>query len=139
MLMLKYKICFLILLKKIFVCRIFQDSSGNTPLAWAKEMNAMDVINELERRGGVADKEWHGEKLEMKTNEQRAEEAWGEGDFDPEAGHQQEQKATTGIENSRFEIEIEDSKSKKANSSNAKDTNILDALQRQRPTAKTVF
>ncbi|CAF1678437.1 unnamed protein product, partial [Adineta ricciae] len=46
-----------------------KDSIGNTPLAWAREMNATDVINELEKRGAVADKEWHGEKLEMKTNE----------------------------------------------------------------------
>jgi hypothetical protein len=104
-------------------------------------MNATEVINELEKRGGIADKEWHGEKLEMKTNEQREEEAGIEGEYDPEAGagYQEEQEINNGIENSRFEIEIEDSKSKKQNSSNSKETNILDALQRQRPTAKIVF
>jgi len=102
-------------------------------------MNATNVINELEKRGGIADKEWHGEKLEMKTNEQREEEAGIEGEYDPDAGYQEEQEINNGIENSRFEIEIEDSKSKKQNSSNSKETNILDALQRQRPTAKIVF
>jgi len=74
-----------------------KDSHGNTPLAWAREMNATDVINELGRRGGVADKEWHGPKLELKTTEQREEEAWaaeGENEKDAEEKQEQEKKRT---------------------------------------------
>ncbi|CAF1653500.1 unnamed protein product, partial [Adineta ricciae] len=111
----------------------------NTPLAWAREMNATDVINELEKRGAVADKEWHGEKLEMKTNEQRAEEgAFDENDPNEEEGdYQSEPGDVNGIQTGRFEIEVEDPKTKRQNSS--KDSNITDALQRQRPTTKIVF
>jgi hypothetical protein len=94
-------------------------------------MNATDVINELGKRGGVADTEWHGEKLEMKTVEQRAEEGWGEGE--------QGQEKNNGIEPARFEIEIQDSKSKKQSSSYGINSNVPDGLQRQRPTANAVF
>ena len=102
-------------------------------------MNATDVINELEKRGAVADKEWHGEKLEMKTNEQRVEEgAFDETDGNQEEGeYQSEQGDINGIQTGRFEIEVEDSKNKRQNSN--KDPNIMDALQRQRPTTKIVF
>ncbi|UJR35902.1 hypothetical protein I4U23_028645 [Adineta vaga] len=116
-----------------------KDSNGNTPLAWAREMNATAVINELEKRGAIADTTWHGEKLEMKTNEQRAEEgAFDEGENNQEGEYQSENGASNGFESSRFEIEVEDSKTKRQNSNN-KDPNILDALQRQRPTTKIVF
>jgi hypothetical protein len=103
-------------------------------------MNATDVINELVKRGGVADKEWHGEKLEMKTQEQRAEESWAQSENDQDAEDQQEQETNNDVEPDRFEIEIEDSKSKKQNSLNGKDSKVpSDALQRQRPTASAVF
>jgi len=95
-------------------------------------MNATDVINELEKRGGVADNEWHGEKLEMKTQEQHAEEGWGESDAD-----QQGQEKTNGVETARFEIEVQDPKSKKQVSSYGTNSNVLDGLQRQ--TANAVF
>lgn len=96
-------------------------------------MNADIVISELEKRGGVADNEWHGDKIEMKTYEQRAEEGHGEGEDGEEQG--QNSEAAAG----RFEIEIEGSKSKRQNSPNGKDSNAFDALQRQRPTAGAVF
>jgi len=112
-----------------------KDSKGNTPLAWAREMNATEAISELEKRGGVADKEWHGEKLEMKTEEERAA-AWSEGAYDEDLENPPEQGKSNGVDNNRFEIEIEETKTKRQNSSN---TNILDPLQRQRPVAKTVF
>lgn len=116
-----------------------KDSNGNTPLAWAREMNGTDVINELEKRGGIADATWHGEKLEMKTNEQRAEEgAFDEGEYNQDGEYKSESGAPNGVESSRFEIEVEDSKTKRQNSNN-KDPNIIDALQRQRPTTKIVF
>jgi len=116
-----------------------KDSQGNTPLAWAREMNATETISELEKFGGVADQTWHGEKLEMKTNEERAEEGvFGESEYDQEADYQSGEGAIGGVENSRFEIEVEDAKSKRAGG-NTKDPNILDALQRQRPTAKIAF
>jgi hypothetical protein len=95
-------------------------------------MNATDVIKELEKRGGVADKEWHGEKLEMKTNEQRLQEQY-------EAAEGQEEQEKNVVETGRFEIEVEDSKSKNRNSLNGKEVNVLDALQlqRQRPAASS--
>ncbi|CAF0906949.1 unnamed protein product [Adineta steineri] len=118
-----------------------KDSNGNTPLAWAKEMSATEAINELQNRGGIADIEWHGDKLDMKTNEQREEEGeFEEGEYDEQGAYQEEQEqgASSGIEKSRFEIEIESSKSKKQSSSNSNSPN-LDALQRQRPSTKIVF
>jgi len=50
-----------------------------------------------------------------------------------------EQEKPNGIENSRFEIEIEDPKAKRQTFLNGRDSNGLDALQRQRPTIKTAF
>jgi hypothetical protein len=93
-------------------------------------MNATEAINELEKRGGVADKDWQGEKLEMKTDEER-EQAWAE---DQNAEDDQGQKTNDGFDSARFEIEIEDPKSKRQSSPKG-----LDALQRQRPVAKAVF
>ena len=111
-----------------------QDSNGNTPLAWAREMNATDVVRELERKGGLADNEWHGDKLEMKTNEERAEEAWAAEAEEEEVDNPEDKPATTGIESARFEIEIEDPKAK-----NKKDANVLDALQRQTSNGRPVL
>ncbi len=117
----------------------FQDSHGNTPLAWAREMNANSVINELTKRGGIADQEWQGEKLEMKTNEQREEEWAGEENQENAEAQEGEEKDNSAAAADRFEIEIDDSKSKKPNSLNGKDSHALDALQRQRPTANAVY
>jgi hypothetical protein len=96
-------------------------------------MNATEVIKELEKHGGVADKEWHGEKLEMKTNEQRAEEALVEGVSEQGFEGQQEKGINNGTDNHQFEIEVEESKTNKRTS------NVLDALQRQQPTSSAVF
>ena len=97
-------------------------------------MNATDVIRELERKGGVADNEWHGDKLEMKTNEERAEEAWEAEGEEEEVDESADKPATNGIETARFEIEIEDPKAK-----NRKDANVLDALQRQTSNGRPVL
>ena len=123
----------LLLVQWTMIAFRLQDANGNTPLAWAREMNATDVIRELERKNGVADNEWHGDKLEMKTNEERAEEAWAdeeqEGDVDDAAN----ESGANGVESARFEIEIEDPKA-----ANKKDANVLDALQRQTSNGRSV-
>ncbi|CAF3516693.1 unnamed protein product [Rotaria sp. Silwood1] len=89
-----------------------KDYYGNTPLAWAKEMNAKEAIDELEAHGGIADTEWHGDKLKLNDYQEKIE--------DDQQMHE--------IENCQFEIE--ESKSNKT----LKDKSplILDALQRQR-------
>ncbi len=92
-------------------------------------MNASEVMNELTKCCAVADKEWHGEKLEMKSYEQRAEE-WAAGENDQGAENQQGQEINPD-EAGRFEIEFEDSKTKRQTS--------LDALQRQRATPGSVY
>jgi len=112
-----------------------QDSNRNTPLAWAREMKATDVISELTKYGGKADKEWYGEKLEMKTYEQRAEE-WAASEHNQDGEYQQEQE-DDDADSGRFEIEVEDTKPKRPTTLNGKDT--TDALQRQRPTANTAI
>src|SRR5437868_1317513 len=96
-------------------------------------MKATDVISELTKYGGIADKEWHGDKLEMKTYEQRAE-AWAADEHNQE-GEDQEEQENNGVDTGRFEIDVEETKPKRPNSLNGKDT--TDALQRQRPTANT--
>jgi len=116
-----------------------KDSQGNTPLAWAREMNASEIIRDLEQKGAVADKEWHGEKLELKTNDQRAAEAWGTEENNQDFVEKNETGTNGNVESSRFEIEVEDPKSKRQNSLNGKDSNVLDALQRQRSSDKVVF
>ena len=90
-------------------------------------MNAADATRELIKSNAVADNEWHGEKLEMKTQEQRAEEAWAESELEQDANGQQ----TDAAESGRFEIEMEDSRSKRPTSLNNTDTNVFDTLQRQ--------
>lgn len=103
-------------------------------------MNASEVMNELQKQGGIADKEWHGEKLERKTYEQRAEE-WA-AIKDHEYEEEEEtigQNGTNDLEAGRFEIEVEDTKPKRPTAYGAKDSNSFDALQRQRPAANTVF
>jgi hypothetical protein len=82
-----------------------QDQDGNTPLAWARETHAEDAINELEKHGGIADEEWHGNKLELCNHKNQVEEDQG----------------LHGIDNSQFEIE----------DSTKNYSNIPDALQRQ--------
>lgn len=95
-------------------------------------MNAADATRELIKSNAVADKDWHGEKLEMKTQEQRAEEAWAESELEQGANGQQ----TDAAENGRFEIEMEDSSSKRLSSLNNTDANVFDTLQRQRSAPK---
>ncbi|CAF1027282.1 unnamed protein product [Adineta steineri] len=88
-----------------------KDFNGNTPLAWAREMNSKEVIDELERLGGKADTEWHGEKLSLNHYQKLTEEK-------------------QGIINSEFEMEgAEGNKS-----SNDNDSNLIDALQRLQST-----
>lgn len=108
-------------------------------MAWAREMGASEVIQELTKHGAIADAEWHGEKLEMKTNEERAEEAWGTENYDEDVEGNYDPESPAQSEPSRFEIEVENPKSKQNGASNNKDAPVLDALQRQRTTAKSVF
>lgn len=82
-----------------------KDRDGNTPLAWARETNAEEVIHELEKHGGIADEEWHGEKPKL---------------IDPEDETEEDQELH-GIDNNQFEIE--------ENGDNGLIS--LDALQRQ--------
>lgn len=91
-------------------------------------MSATDVISELQKFGGTADYEWHGEKVEMKTHENHNE----EGEYDEE-GEEHDGDAGVG----RFEIEVQES-TKRQNALNGKDSNKLDALQQQRSSG-TVF
>lgn len=84
---------------------LFKDKDGNTPLAWARETNAEDVINELEKHGGIADEEWHGEKVQLQYAQEETE----------------NNEELQGIDNSQFEIE-----------DNGEDTlKIPDALQQR--------
>ena len=71
-------------------------------------MNATEVINELERLGGIADQEWHGEKLKLNHCQIEAE-------------------VERGVDNSQFEMD----EAEEPNSSDDKGLIILDALQRQ--------
>lgn len=101
-------------------------------------MGAAEVIHELERHGAIADKEWHGNKPELKTPEERAEEYVPEEEnHSDDIESQQWQGPNTNGEFDRFEIEIEDGKSKKL--TNGKESNGFDALQRQRTTAQAIF
>ncbi|CAF3036403.1 unnamed protein product [Rotaria socialis] len=109
-----------------------KDSQGNTPLSWAREMNAIGAIQELEKRGASADREWHGEKPELKTPEERAEETYPEEEYTEDVESEQWQGASNGIEFDRFDIEVEDPKLKAQESLNGKDSNMFDALQHQR-------
>jgi len=110
-----------------------KDSQGNTPLAWAREMSATDVIQELTKHGAVADTMWHGEKLEMKTNEERAQEAWAA--EESAAGYEGhiEEEFHVQSEPARFEIDVQGSKST--------DTGVpvLDPIQRHRSTGNSVY
>ncbi|CAF5161987.1 unnamed protein product, partial [Rotaria magnacalcarata] len=88
------------------------DSYENTPLAWAKEMNAEAVISELEKHGAIADKLWHGEKPKLH-------------DFNEEATVDRQMQ---GVENSQFQIDEPKSEIRVKDKSFL----ILDGLQRQR-------
>ncbi|CAM4771260.1 unnamed protein product [Rotaria magnacalcarata] len=89
-----------------------RDSYENTPLAWAKEMNAEAVISELEKHGAIADKLWHGEKPKLH-------------DFNEEATVDRQMQ---GVENSQFQIDEPKSEIRVKDKSFL----ILDGLQRQR-------
>ena len=102
-------------------------------------MNASEVMNELQKQGGIADKEWQGDKLEMKTYEQRAEEWAAAKGHEYEEEEEIGQNGTDDLEAGRFEIEVEDTKAKRPTAYGAKDSNTFDALQRQRSAANTVF
>jgi hypothetical protein len=101
-------------------------------------MNASEVMNELRKYGAVADKEWHGEKLEMKTHDQRAEE-WAASEYNQEADEQQGEEKIDFADAGRFEVEFEDTKPKRQTSFDGKGSNGLDALQRQRSSPSTVY
>lgn len=105
-----------------------RDKSGNTPLAWAREFNSTAAVNELQTRGAIADKEWHGSKPELKVEEEYDEEA-AEGDYE-QGVEEQWQGATSGVGFDRFEIEVESAKSKGSKSPNGKGSLSPDALQR---------
>lgn len=109
-----------------------KDSEGNTPLAWAREMNAYGALNELRKYGAIADKEWHGNRPEMKTYEERAEEALTENTYEQETENQPSQDTVNGVGYDRFEIETETSKSQTSPKLNGNKSNTLDGLQRQR-------
>lgn len=68
---------------------VLKDKDGNTPLAWARETHAEEVINELEKHGGTADEEWHGEKVQLNYAQEETE----------------DNQELQGIDNSQFEIE----------------------------------
>ncbi|CAF4437733.1 unnamed protein product, partial [Rotaria socialis] len=89
-----------------------RDSYENTPLAWAKEMNAAEVISELNKHGAIADKLWHGEKPKLH-------------DFNGETTVDQQ---IQGVENSQFQMDEPKSESRTTD----KRFLILDGLQRQR-------
>ena len=69
-------------------------------------MNAEEVITELEKRGAVADNEWHGEKVDLNKYSHPTEE---------------DDHELQGIDNTEFEIE----------DSAEITTTTSDALQRQ--------
>jgi hypothetical protein len=73
-------------------------------------MNSTDTIQVLVERGGLADSEWHGEKLEMKSSDQHAEEQWAAHEYESEATDKQD------VGYSRFEIQIDDQESNRKNS-----------------------
>lgn len=115
-----------------------KDHEGNTPLAWARELGATETVSELEKRGAIADKEWHGDRPEMKTPEERAAEtAAMEGEYTGDIEAQQWAGTTNGVGYDQFQIEVEDAKSKAPRSPTTRDSNGIDALQRQRATIKT--
>lgn len=101
-------------------------------------MNANEVMNELQKHGAIADKEWHGDKLEMKTREEREEE-WAANESYENEEEQIGQGGNNDGEAGRFEIEVEDTKTKRQTSFGAKDSNTFDALQRQRSPASAVY
>ncbi|CAF3888873.1 unnamed protein product [Rotaria sordida] len=109
-----------------------KDSDGNTPLAWARELDATEAVTELQARGGIADKIWHGEKPELKTLEEREQEAIAEDNDDQDAEEKKLEAKINGIEHDRFEIEVEDAKLKPPKYPNGKDFKMADGLQRQR-------
>lgn len=77
-------------------------------------MNATEVTSELSKHGGVADKEWHGDEIQMKTSEE----------------HQKELKVNEYEQDAaKFEIEVENSPGKQRASFKSND-----ALQRQQTT-----
>ena len=96
-------------------------------------MSATEVIDELVKHGAVADATWHGEKLEMKTNEERAEEAWASQAAAEGFDEHGDDPFQTQSEPSRFEIENDGAKATK------KESPILDPLQRHRASGKAVF
>jgi hypothetical protein len=95
-------------------------------------MNATEVMNELIKYCAVADKEWHGPKLEMKNYEERAAE-WAASGYEEDPENPQGQDFNPD-EAGRFEIEFEESKNKRQTSFNG-----ADALQRQRAVPNSVF
>lgn len=75
-------------------------------------MKAEEIINELEKQGGILDKEWHGEKPQLHHN----------------LKENQEEQNIGSIGNNKFEIEEPAAQRESTN----KSLIILDALQRQR-------
>ena len=75
-------------------------------------MNAKLVMQELEKYGGIADKEWHGEKLKLNHYEQQM---------------INQSNKLHGIENSQFEIDESNQESIRYN----ENSDAFDALQRQ--------
>jgi len=122
------EICQLLVLKGADINA--KDKDGNTPLAWARQMEATNVTSFLTHSGAIADSVWHGEPPKLKSYDEAEEEQeiidYSHGDLEQNGGN----KGGNKIERSHFEIETESPPPTKRNSSN---NNIeLDALQRKR-------
>jgi len=117
-----------------------KDKSGNTPLAWARKMETDEAVTSLIRAGGMADKEWHGEPLQLKSYEEHQEAAGLGQQEEGENGSDANQGVNNGLPKSQFEIEVKKINNKRQGSlpTNEKQP-VLDALQRQQSKEKTIL
>ncbi|CAF0736281.1 unnamed protein product [Didymodactylos carnosus] len=105
-----------------------KDKDGNTPLAWARKMEAREVEAFLSSSGALADNVWHGEELKLKTYQEENE----ENNIDSVPSQNGDENH---VEKSSFEIEVENTNNNKRNSpsTNQQDKfTSFDALQRRR-------
>jgi len=103
-----------------------KDKDGNTPLAWARKMEAREVEAFLSMTGAVADDSWHGEEIKLKTYEEANEENT--------IDNVQQNGGENHVEKSHFEIEMESKSNSKQQSSTIDQEKFtsFDALQRKR-------
>ncbi|CAF0721224.1 unnamed protein product [Didymodactylos carnosus] len=103
-----------------------KDKDGNTPLAWARKMEAREVEAFLSSSGAVADDSWHGEEIKLKTYEEANEENT--------IDNVQQNGGENHVEKSSFEIEMESKSNSKRQPSTIDQEKFtsFDALQRKR-------